>query len=233
MFARDRFMLAQVKLFPEQASTLATRVDGLFFFQCIVTGGMAVLITLLVFYFALRYRRRHEEETTPRILGSARLEWFWTLTPLLFFLVMFFWGAQVFNHAWRPPADALEVFVVGKRWMWKIQHADGQREINTLHVPVGQPVRLTITSEDVVHDFAVPAFRLKRDAVPGRYTTAWFEATKVGRYHLFCDQYCGTSHSNMVGTVIVMELRDYEEWRDQHADGSMALRGRKLFLKLQ
>jgi cytochrome c oxidase subunit 2 len=226
-------MFAQVPLFPEQAATQAVQVDTIFFVLVAVTGAASLLVAVLVVSFAVRYRRRPGSQATPRILGSAKLEWFWTLVPLAFFLTMFFWGANVYNKAFRPPADALEVFVVGKQWMWKIQHAGGQREINQLHVPVGRAVKLTITSEDVIHDFAVPAFRLKRDAVPGRYTTAWFRAIKVGRYHLFCDQYCGTSHSTMIGTVVVMEPEEYADWRSRHADGSMAAQGRQLFLKLQ
>jgi len=226
-------MFAQVPLFPEQAATTAERVDALFIFQCVITGGMAVLISLLVFYFAIRYHRRSEDERTPRITGSHALEWFWSITPLFVFLVMFAWGASIFNTVAHPPDDAIEIYVVGKQWMWKVQHPDGQREINSLHVPVGRPVKLTLTSEDVIHDFGMPAFRTKIDVVPGRYASTWFEATKVGSYHLFCDQYCGTSHANMVGTIVVMPEDEYVDWLNSHAEGSLALEGRKLFLKLQ
>jgi cytochrome c oxidase subunit 2 len=226
-------MFTEVPLFPEQASAMAARVDHFLYFLLAVTGAVAVLVAVLVFSFAIKYRRRGEDDVTPRILGSDRLEWFWTITPLFVFLVMFVWGASIFNDQARPPADAIEVFVVGKQWMWKIQHAGGQREINELHVPVGKPVKLTLTSEDVVHDFGLPAFRTKVDVVPGRYAQTWFQATKVGRFHLFCDQYCGTSHANMVGRVVVMERADYEAWLSDRAEGSLALEGRKLFLKLQ
>jgi cytochrome c oxidase subunit 2 len=194
---------------------------------------MAILITLLILYFAFKYRRRAEDETRPRITGNDRLEWFWTIAPLFVFLIMFLWGASIYTSMAQAPLDADEVFVVGKQWMWKIQHPDGQREINELHIPVGRPVKLTLASEDVIHDFFVPAFRTKIDVVPGRYVQTWFQATKVGRYHLFCAQYCGTSHSNMVGSVVVMERDDYRQWLDSHAEGSLALQGRKLFLKLQ
>jgi cytochrome c oxidase subunit 2 len=226
-------MFAEVPLFPEQASTMAWRVDALFFFLCVITGGMAVFVSGLIIFFAFRYRRRAEDERTPRILGNNPLEWFWTIAPLFVFLIMFVWGASIYISAARPPEDAPEVFVIGKQWMWKIQHPGGQREINQLTIPVDQPVKLTLTSEDVIHDFFVPAFRTKIDVIPGRYVQTWFHPTKVGEYHLFCSQYCGTSHANMVGKVIVLERDAYREWLDNKAEGSLALQGRQLFLKLQ
>jgi cytochrome c oxidase subunit 2 len=226
-------MFAEIPFFPDQASTTAYRVDALFFFLCAVCGTMAVLIALLLLYFAFRYRRRAEDDRTPRITGNNPLEWFWTIAPLFVFLIMFLWGASIYTSVSQPPPDAPEVFVVGKQWMWKIQHPDGQREINQLHLPVGRPVKLILTSEDVIHDFFVPAFRTKIDVIPGRYVQTWFQPTQTGRFHLFCSQYCGTSHSNMVGTVVVMERDEYRTWLDSHAEGSLALQGRKLFLKLQ
>jgi cytochrome c oxidase subunit 2 len=226
-------MFAEVPLFPEQASDMAVRVDRLFIYLCAVTGAMAVLVTVLILYFAIRYRRRGENDRTPRIEGARALEWFWTITPLFFFISMFVWGASVYMSAYIPPEDAEEVFVVGKQWMWKIQHPGGQREINALHLPVNRPVKLTMTSEDVIHSFYVPAFRTKMDVIPGRYTQVWYHPTKVGKYHLFCAEYCGTSHSNMVGEVIVMEEDDYRAWLGGiKAEGSLSLEGRKLFLKL-
>ena len=224
-------MFAQVQLFPEQASTTAQHVDALFLFLCLVTGSIALLVTVLVIGFAIKYRRRPDGTPTPRIVGSLGLEVFWTGVPLLVFMVMFVWGASVYFAASRPPDDALQVYVVGKQWMWKIQHTDGQREINELHVPVNQPVKLTLTSEDVIHDFGMPDFRLKIDVLPGRYVTTWFQATRVGRHHLFCDQYCGTNHAGMIGRVIVMEPGEYQDWLNLHAEGSLALQGRKTFLK--
>jgi cytochrome c oxidase subunit 2 len=226
-------MFAQVPLFPEQASGMAEDVDLFFFFMLLVTGAVGLLVSVLVIGFAIRYRRRGEDDLTPRITGSMRLEIFWSVVPLFFFLVMFGWGASLFFAQARPPADAMEVYVVGKQWMWKIQHPDGQREINTLHVPVNQAVKLTLTSEDVIHNFGMPAFRTKIDVIPGRYVSTWIQPNRVGSYHLFCDQYCGTSHSLMVGRIIVMEADDYAAWLNSHADGSLALEGRKLFLKLQ
>jgi cytochrome c oxidase subunit 2 len=226
-------MFAQVPLFPERASEMAENVDLFFFFMLTVTGAVAVLVSVLVIGFAIHFRRRGEDEITPRITGSKRLEIFWSVVPLFFFLVMFGWGASLFFAQARAPADAIEVYVVGKQWMWKLQHPDGQREINTLHVPVNQAVKLTLTSEDVIHNFGLPAFRTKIDVLPGRYVSTWIQPNRVGRFHIFCDQYCGTSHSNMVGQVIVMEADEYADWLNSHADGSLALEGRKLFLKLQ
>lgn len=195
---------------------------------------MAVLIAGLVLYFAFRYHRRSEDERTTRIHGGHLLEWAWTIIPIFFFIVMFVWGAKTYTFVFDPPPDSMDIFVVGKQWMWKIQHPGGQREINELHVPIDRPIKLTMTSEDVIHDFFVPAFRTKMDVIPGRYVQIWFQATKVGQYHLFCSQYCGTSHSNMVGMVHVMERDDYRQWLDsEKATGSLADQGRQLFFKLQ
>jgi cytochrome c oxidase subunit 2 len=225
-------MFAQVPLYPEQASSTAERVDALFLFQLAITSAMGVLISCLIIYFVVRYRRR-PTAATPRITGSIPLELAWSIVPLIIFLVMFVWGAEIFLNVAQPPPDAMEIFVVGKRWMWKFQHQTGQREINEIHVPLGRPVKLTLTSEDVIHDLFVPAFRTKIDVLPGRYVHTWFQATKPGRYHLFCSQYCGTNHSGMVGWVTVQEPSDFSDWLTSHAEGSLALQGRKLFLKLQ
>ena len=205
-------MMSHLPLFPEQASTVAAQVDTLFFFMIAVSAFFSLLIASLVIYFAIRYRRRSEDELPRPIHGSLRLELLWTIVPFIITMVMFFWGASVYLDISRPPDDALEVFVVGKQWMWKLQHMEGRREINELHVPLGRAMKLTMTSEDVIHSFFVPAFRIKADVVPGRYTTAWFEATKVGVYHLFCAEYCGTEHSRMIGRIVVIEPTDYEVW---------------------
>jgi cytochrome c oxidase subunit 2 len=226
-------VFADVPLFPEQASTHAEQVDALFFFMVAVTGAVALLVIVFVLYFAVRYRRRRDGQPTPRILGSLWLETTWSVIPLFIFVIMFAWGAKVYFALTQPPADALDVYVVGKQWMWKVQHAEGHREINELHVPLGKPIKLTLTSEDVIHDFAVPAFRTKIDVLPGRYVFTWFQATKAGRFHLFCAQFCGTNHAGMIGSIVVMEPAQYEEWLNSHAEGSLALEGRKLFLKLQ
>ncbi len=209
---------------------MAGRVDALYFYLLAVSAFFATLIALLVIIFAIKYRRRSEAELPRGIEGSLKLEVAWSVIPLIIALSFFFWGAKLFFAMNRPPNDALEVYVVGKQWMWKIQHADGQREINELHVPVNRAVRLTMTSEDVIHDFFVPAFRMKKDVLPGRYTTAWFEASKPGRYHLFCAQYCGTKHSAMIGWINVMEPSDYQAWLSGGAASeSLAAAGAKLF----
>jgi cytochrome c oxidase subunit 2 len=199
-------------LFPEQASTVAPQVDALYFFLVAVSIFFSALIFLLVAAFAITYRRRSQTEIPEPIEGDLRLELVWTLIPLGLTMVMFIWGASLYFTLSRPPADALEITVVAKQWMWKFQHPTGQREINELHVPAGRPVKLQMASEDVIHSFFVPAFRVKMDVVPGRYTTVWFEATKTGEHHLFCAEYCGTQHAGMIGRVIAMEPVQYQQW---------------------
>jgi cytochrome c oxidase subunit II len=165
--------------------------------------------------------------------GGLILEITWTVIPFLIAMVIFVWGASVYFAMARPPDETLNVYVVGKQWMWKFQHLDGQREIDELHVPVGRDVKIIATSEDVIHDFYVPAFRVKADVIPGRYVNIWFQATKPGRYHLFCAEYCGTRHSGMTGDVIVMEPADYQAWLSGGApEGSLASGGEKLFADL-
>ena len=198
--------------FPKQASTVAAEVDGLLLVWMLVSVVSSLIIVAMVLYFVGRYRRRAEDEIGHQEHESTALEITWSLIPLLVCLGMFAWGTKVFFTIQRPPQDAIEYWVTGKQWMWKIQHPSGVREINTLHMPVGVPVKLTMTSEDVIHDFFVPAFRVKQDVLPGRYTNVWFEATQPGTYHLFCAEYCGAEHSRMVGSIVVMEAKDYEIW---------------------
>ncbi len=218
--------------FPEEASTFARHVDALYWFLIAVTAFFSLLIGTLVVVFAIKYRRRAPDEVATAVHESGALEIVWTVIPFGLVLVMFFWGASVFFRITRPPADTIDVYVTGKQWMWKIQHADGRREMNELHVPVGQPVRLTMASEDVIHSFFVPAFRFKRDVVPGRFSTAWFEASKPGKYHLFCAEYCGTRHSNMIGWVYVMRPADYQAWLSGGMAGeSLAAAGAKRFIE--
>ncbi len=205
-------MLRDFPLFPPQASTYAAREDALFFFLVAVTVFFVSLIFFLITFFAVRYRRRSPDERARRVREPVALELAWTLIPLGLTVIMFVWGARLYFFASHAPAAAIEIAVVGKQWMWKFQHPEGAREIDELHVPVGTPVKLTMTSEDVIHSLFVPAFRIKRDVVPGRYITAWFEATKPGTYHLFCAQYCGTAHAGMIGRVVVMDPVDYEGW---------------------
>jgi cytochrome c oxidase subunit II len=215
-------MHSKLPLFPEQASTLAPQVDLLYFFLIGVSLFFGLLIATLLVVFAIRFRRRSTDEVPAPIHGSTPLELFWSLIPFGIAMFIFFWGAVLYFAMARPPDNAHEVFVVGKQWMWKIQHMEGRREINELHVPIGQAVKLTMTSEDVIHSFFVPAFRMKADVVPGRYTTTWFQATKVGEYHLFCSQYCGTDHSGMIGRIVVMEPADYEAWLGQSGPTAVA-----------
>jgi len=220
-------------LFPDQASTVAARVDALFYFLVAVSVFFASLICILIIVFAVKYRRRSEDEKPPAILGNLRLEILWTAIPLGLTMVMFVWGAKLFFVIYHPPINSLEITVVAKQWMWKVQHPEGRLEIDELHVPVGRPIKLTMTSQDVIHDFFVPAFRVKKDVLPGRYTTVWFEATKAGEYHLFCSQYCGTQHSGMVGRIVVMEAPHYQTWLSGGTTGmSLAAAGEKLFQTL-
>jgi len=199
-------------LFPPNASSIATEMDLLYLFIAATSAFFVVVVAALVVYFTVKYRRRHPTEVGADIHGSLVLELTWTVIPFILSMVMFIWGADLFFRLSSPPADAMEVFVVGKQWMWKVQHPDGIREINELHVPIGRPVKITLGSEDVVHSFGIPAFRVKMDAVPGKWTTMWFTATKAGTYHIFCNQFCGTKHAGMVGQVIVMTQQDYEVW---------------------
>jgi cytochrome c oxidase subunit II len=225
-------MFAEIALWPAQASTTSYYVDWLFYFLTTVTGGVGLLVAVLLIGFAVKYRRRPGQIGPPPATESSRaLELFWTLTPLAIFMVMFTWGATIYFGAYRPPDDATTIYMVGKQWMWKIQHPEGQREINEIHVPTGRAFRVLLTSEDVIHSFFVPEFRVHMDVLPNRYTSTWFQATQPGRYHLFCSQYCGTNHSGMIGDVIVMEPADYQNWLNEHAEGSLALEGRKTFLR--
>jgi cytochrome c oxidase subunit II len=204
-------------------------VDHLMYFLMAVSIFFTVLIFAAVFYFAIRYRRRSENELPHHVHTGWTLEIVWSVIPFGLTMIMFGWGASIFFKESRPPDNAMQVYVVAKQWMWKLQHLEGQREINELHIPVGRPVRLTMTSEDVIHSFYVPAFRTKQDVVPGRYTTTWFTATKPGKYHLFCAEYCGTKHSGMIGWVYVMEPAKYQEWLAGNPSGSLADRGARLF----
>jgi len=222
----------RVPFAPEQASTFAGEVDALYAYLIVITLFFSLLISGLIVYFAVRYRRRSPLEIPRPIAGSLKLETLWTVIPFLISMSIFAWGASLYFKMYRPPQQAIDVYVVGKQWMWKFQHAAGQREINELHVPIGARVRLTMTTEDVIHSFYVPAFRIKMDVIPGRYTYAWFEATKPGRYYLFCAEYCGTNHSGMTGWVEVMEPTDYQAWLSGGATDSPAAQGAALFQSL-
>jgi cytochrome c oxidase subunit 2 len=212
---------------------MAGRVDALYFFLVAMSAFFSILIAGLIVYFAIKFRRRAPEAVGAQIHGGMMLEITWTVLPLFLVLGIFVWGASVFFAMSRPPDETLNVYAVGKQWMWKFQHLDGQREINELHVPVGRAVKMIMTSEDVIHDFFVPAFRVKADVIPGRYTSVWFQPTKPGRYHLFCAEYCGTRHSGMIGEVVVMDPSEYQTWLSGGTpEGSLASAGAKLFADL-
>jgi cytochrome c oxidase subunit 2 len=220
-------------LFPASASSYSGQVDTLYFFLIAVSAFFVIVISGLVVYFGVRYHRRAADAVGAHVVPSLTLEIGWSIVPLLIGMVMFAWGANVYFAQAKPPAETLDVYVAGKQWMWKFQHLGGQREINEVHVPVGRAVRLTATSEDVIHSFFVPAFRMKADVIPGRYTTLWFNATRTGEYHLFCAEYCGTKHSGMIGTIVVMEPSEYQAWLGGGAaEGSLASQGQKLFQDL-
>ena len=223
-------MSTSFPVFPPNASSVATEMDLLYLFIVAVCAFFTVLVTALVVVFAIKYRRRHPNEVGADIHGSLALELTWTIIPLILAMMMFGWGADQFYRLAKPPRDSMEIYVVGKQWMWKIQHPEGVREINELHVPIDRNVRLTLGSEDVIHDFSIPAFRVKMDVVPGKLTTLWFKATKPGTYHLFCAEYCGTKHSGMIGQVIAMTPQDYEAWlAGGRTAGTPAQNGERLF----
>jgi cytochrome c oxidase subunit 2 len=220
-----------VPLFPDQASTFAWQVDLLYAYLIIVSIAFTIPIVVAIFVFAIKYREKEKYATPDEMHGSITLETVWSIIPFVISMTIFLGGAYVYYNQYRIPDDpALEVYVVGKQWMWKLQHSTGQREINELHVPVGRKVKLTMTTEDVLHDFSIPAFRTKADVVPGRYTYLWFEATKPGKYHLFCAEYCGLNHSGMGGWVYVMEQRDFDNWLSGNVSGQTPVeQGRDLF----
>ncbi|HEX7708347.1 MAG TPA: cytochrome c oxidase subunit II [Thermoanaerobaculia bacterium] len=224
-------MVLDFPLFPEQASSVAAHVDNLYLFLVVVTGGVSLLIWLVIFYFAIKYRRRPDNELAQEQEPPAALEALWIIIPTIIFIGIFVWGAWVYFKIHRVPENALEVYATGRQWMWKFQHPTGQREINTLHVPVNRPIKITMASEDVIHSLWVPDFRVKMDVLPNRYRTMWFTATKTGRYHLFCAEYCGTLHSGMIGWVEVMEPTEYQRWLAGGTEGSLASQGEQLFQK--
>ena len=228
-------MFSGFSLFPTQASSLAPEIDNLYLGVIAITAFFAMIVVVCVIYFAIKYRDHTGDKVGAPITGSVPLELGWSLIPFVISIGIFVWASVVFFHIVRAPDQTLEIYSTGKRWMWRFQHIDGQREINELHVPVGRAVRVVFTSEDVLHDLFIPAFRVKADAVPGRYSAIWFEPTKVGEYHLFCAEYCGTRHSGMIGTVYVMEQADYQTWLSgggAMTGGTMLQRGEALFTQL-
>jgi cytochrome c oxidase subunit II len=219
-------------LFPAEASTIAPYMDALYFFLIAISLVGLVFVAILISYFSIRYRRDKNPVAT-QIEGSTILEATWTIIPLALFLVVFVWGGLLYFRIYNPPSNSMNIYVVGKQWMWKAEHPGGQHEINALHVPIGQPIQLTMISQDVFHSFSIPDFRVKREVIPGRYSTVWFQATDPGTYHIFCTQYCGTLHSGMIGEVTAMTPADYKRWLDQSTSGmSLAQNGERLFASM-
>ena len=224
--------LTNFAVFPPEASTIAPYTDALFFFLILISLVGIGAVLLLMVGFSIRYRKERSPEAV-HIEGNTLLEAAWTIIPLALFMVTFVWGALLYFRIYNPPTNAMNIYIVGKQWMWKAEHPGGQHEINALHVPINQPVQLTMISQDVFHSFSIPAFRVKREVIPGRYSTVWFEATKTGTYHLFCSQYCGTLHSSMIGEVVVMNPEDFQAWIAGSTSGSsLAQNGERLFASL-
>jgi cytochrome c oxidase subunit 2 len=231
-----------IPFFPEQASKAAHEVDLIYYLLTALTIFFSLAVFAGVLYFVIKYRAGSKVDRHHPPSHNMKLELAWSVIPLFMALAVFGWSAKLFVEMQKPipSRDALEVIVIGKQWMWHLQHPTGQRENNTLHIPVGRPVKLTMISQDVLHSFYIPAFRIKMDVIPGRYTTMWFEATKTGTYHLFCAEFCGTKHAEMIGSVVVLTPEDYEQWlkdnqwgmQSQQRIETMAEQGAKLFTRL-
>jgi cytochrome c oxidase subunit II len=217
---------------PPQASEQAWEVDAIFWSLTLLSGLIVIGLFLVITLFLIRYRANSTASRTMADLPATYAEVTWTLIPMIIFIGLFIWGALVFANASKPPANALTIYVLGVQWYWDIRHDNGRHEIGELHVPVGQPVQLILTSEDVIHDFAVPAFRIKRDVLPGKYTTEWFTVTQPGRYHIFCNQFCGDKHSEMVGWVYAMPPAEYQDWLTKGGSAeNFAQEGSRLFTR--
>jgi cytochrome c oxidase subunit 2 len=220
-------------ILPAQASKVAEQTDNLYWGLICLSALVCIVVFVPIIYFLFKYRRGNPVDRTPLHLPQMKIELTWTLIPTLIMLCFYAWGAKHYFVIEQPPPGAREIAVVGKQWMWKIQHPEGNREINELHVPVGRIVKLTLASQDVIHSFFLPAFRIKQDVVPGRYTTEWFKAEKIGTYRLFCSEYCGTQHSGMIGHIIVMTPADYEDWLIRGQPGSTLVQtGERLYRDL-
>lgn len=227
-----------MQLMPEQASSYAAELDLLFFLLVGLTVVFTVLVGALVIFLAVKYRRGSPADRSRAVDHHTGLELAWSIPPLILGLAVFFWNASLFGRMRTIPDNALEIFVIGKQWMWHLQHPNGVRENNELHVPLGRPIKLTMISQDVIHNFRIPAFRTQRDVIPGTYTQQWFEPTRLGRYRFYCSQFCGTEHSKMTGWVTVMEPEEYERWLANGGNvkrpvQTMAQAGGELYEKLQ
>jgi cytochrome c oxidase subunit 2 len=220
---------------PYEDSTYAAGVDTIFVSLLVLCSAITLAVFAVIAWFCLRYRRGSNADRThfPSEKTQVGIELTWIVLPLVIFIGLFIWAGNIYYQMFSPPADGLAIYVIGKQWMWKIEHPGGQREINQLHIPIDRNIVLTLTSQDVIHDFDVPAFRIKHDVLPGRYVRMWFRATRPGTYHLFCGQYCGDLHSQMVGSVIAMTGADYAAWLqnggNQNAPESLAAEGSRYF----
>jgi cytochrome c oxidase subunit 2 len=206
-------------LLPYEDSNYAEHVDAIFVSLLVLCSLITLAVFIVIIFFSVKYRRGSQADRSHRPSEKMEIgiEFTWIIIPFVIFIGLFIWAGNVYYEMFSPPADGVAIYVIGKQWMWKIEHATGQREINQLHIPVDQNIILTMTSQDVIHDFDVPAFRIKHDVLPGRYSRMWFKATQTGTYHLFCGQYCGDFHSLMIGDIIVMTPADYAAWL-QHED---------------
>ncbi len=221
-----------MRLWLPAASTSASEVDWLLIALLLISVAVLVLVFGLMLLYMVRYRAGSGLDRGAIAQKTWRLETAWTTATLLVFFGLFVWGADLYLRLYQPPPGALKIYVIGKQWMWKVEHAGGQREIDAVHLPVGRPIELVMTSEDVIHDFSIPAFRIKHDVLPGRYETLWFVADRPGTYHLFCSRLCGTSHAKMVGQIVAMPRQDYQQWlaRNGTAD-TLAVAGKTLFMR--
>jgi cytochrome c oxidase subunit 2 len=219
--------------FTSSASTIGIQTDRLTLGVLLLSIFFTSIVVVLMVYFAIKYREGNDVDRSNPPTANTKVELSWIGGLFILSIGVFSWGAIEFYHIHRPPANSIDIYVVGKQWMWKAQHQEGPAEIDELHVPVGQPIRLVMTSQDVIHSFYIPAFRVKQDVIPGRYTYLWFTATKTGEYHLFCAEYCGTSHAEMRGTVTVMEPSEYQQWLTSSSTGQpLAQAGARLFTQL-
>jgi cytochrome c oxidase subunit 2 len=217
-------------LLPASAAASAHHLDSLALCLLLLTGAVALGVLVLLVWFSVRYRAASRADRSHPPSQGRKLEIAWTMIPLLLFLVIYAWAAVDYVALYRAPPNAMPVFVVAKQWMWKAEHRNGRREIDEVHLPVGQPVRMVMTSQDVIHSFFVPAFRVKQDVLPGRYTSITFTPSQAGEYHLFCAEFCGTGHAVMEGRVVVMRPAEFARWLAEgpHVPG-LAARGFDLF----
>lgn len=221
-----------MRLWLPAAAGYAPEVDHLLLGLLLLSCAVLAMVFGLLMAFLWRYRHNSGIDRGQIAERSWRIETGWTTATLIVFFGFFIWGAHLFVRLQQPPANAVKIYAIGKQWMWKVEYPGGQREINAMHVPVNTPIQVVLTSEDVIHDFFVPAFRIKHDVLPDRYDTVWFKPTRTGTYHLFCSQFCGTLHASMVGQVVVLSAPDYRRWLEQNgASQSLVAQGQVLFMR--